>query len=76
MKKRRELLEIEISDSCGDKIEVLAKDDGITVTVEEPWAGDTETGFGRHCQISLPHEAAKKVRDFLIDRYPVEVTEC
>jgi hypothetical protein len=48
------------ADGGSDEIEIVARNDGVTVTVEEPWAGDTETGFGRSCSIRLsPADAAE-----------------
>jgi hypothetical protein len=52
--------------STDDTIEVVAtKGGGIFMKIDEPWAGDTETGFGKECEITLDRETAHALRDFL-----------
>lgn len=62
--------------SADDFIVVQVERDGkLYVAVDEPWAGDTETGFGRRCSIDLSAEDARKLRDFLNDRLSSTVTD-
>lgn len=35
------------------------------LTVENPWAGDSERGFGAEATIRLDQEGARQLRDFL-----------
>lgn len=37
----------------------------LSVRIENPWAGDTETGFGRTCNIELDLDRARQLRDWL-----------
>ena len=50
--------------SC-DSAEFTFRDGHLNVTVEEPWAGDTETGFGQTSSVGLPIEAARKLHQWL-----------
>lgn len=38
----------------------------ITIEIEEPWAGSTETGFGQSCSHSLSPEEARSLAQWLI----------
>jgi hypothetical protein len=49
----------------GDNLSCTAHGGGITITCEEPWAGDSETGFGRACSIRLDFETARKLGQWL-----------
>jgi hypothetical protein len=51
--------------STSDELEVIATNGGLRVIVDEPFAGDSETGFGRKCEISVDMETARALRDFL-----------
>lgn len=51
--------------STDETLEVTTTDEGLRVVVDEPWAGDSDTGFGRRCQISVDMETARALRDFL-----------
>lgn len=59
------ILNIEIPDSCGDNIQFNVNSDSLRVSIEEPLAGSTETGFGYQCHISLTPEHARQVLVFL-----------
>ncbi|HRC61595.1 MAG TPA: hypothetical protein PLX85_00040 [Dehalococcoidia bacterium] len=62
--------------STDDFIVVQVERDGkVCVEINEPWAGDTQTGFGRHCSIDLSAEDALELRDFLNDRLPSTAPE-
>lgn len=57
----------EIPDSAGDNILCRWDQDGeFMIQIEEPWAGDTETGFGQSTTIYLPKIAALKLAEFIV----------
>lgn len=60
------IFKINDADSGSDELEILARGDGLTVTVEEPWAGDTETGFGRACTVRISIDQARELGEWLI----------
>lgn len=54
--------------SAGDNLTVDERNGHFNVTVEEPWAGDTETGFGQETSVSLDAEQAKALADWIYGR--------
>ena len=58
-----------LGDSVGNSVEANANDSdgGVFIEIDEPWAGDTETGFGRTGRITLPHDAARALGLWLMD---------
>lgn len=43
----------------GDEVQITATSGGgLHIEICEPWAGDTETGFGATCSLSIPRAAA------------------
>lgn len=53
-------LEIVQVDGVGDNLKATIAHDGeIYIEVEEPWAGDTESGFGRSGSIKLSKAQAE-----------------
>jgi hypothetical protein len=41
----------------GDSVTIDRLSDGrFTIEIEEPWAGDSETGFGRTCSVAVSRE--------------------
>lgn len=42
------------NDSVGNNIEVCLAGHEATIRIENPWAGDTVSGFGQTCYIDLP----------------------
>jgi hypothetical protein len=40
----------------------------IHIGIEEPWAGDTETGFGRNCGFDLTREQAIEFANWLLKK--------
>jgi hypothetical protein len=61
----RERLQIDDADLGCDELEIVADDKGFRITVEEPWAGDTETGFGQSCSIRLTTDNALKLAKWI-----------
>lgn len=53
--------------STGDFVEVGPNGEGITIAVYEPWAGDTETGFGRGGTVWLTKDQAKELGNHLLE---------
>lgn len=41
-----------------DNLEAVLRDDGVTITIEEPWSGDTESGFGYSTSIRMGKQVA------------------
>jgi hypothetical protein len=48
-----------------DYLEASVHGRSITIEVYEPWAGDTETGFGRGGTVTLSTQQAKELAEFL-----------
>lgn len=53
------------ADSIGNNIQIVTDSKQAYVTVENPWAGSTDTGFGYSCHIELTKDTAADLRDFL-----------
>lgn len=49
-----------------DSLEVTAYGDGFTISVDNPWAGDTESGFGASCSVRLNTENARELAEWLL----------
>lgn len=49
----------------GDGIECQEWEGRLRIEVENPWGGDTESGFGRSASIRLTKDDARKLRDYL-----------
>lgn len=56
----RQHFQINEADLGQDELSAVIDDGGMTVSIEEPWAGDTETGFGRNCSIYLEPKTARE----------------
>lgn len=52
----------------GDSIEVMERDGHFDFTIDNPWAGSTETGFGYQTHAGLTLEQARSLRDWLSAR--------
>ncbi len=54
---RDNALIIEIDGGVGDEIQFTKHDDGtVSIEIDEPWAGSTETGFGATTSCDLKPE--------------------
>jgi hypothetical protein len=62
-----EILRITKHAFADDSIEVYRYGDTVTIEIDEPWAGSTETGFGQTCSIGLSLEEAKKLAEFILN---------
>ena len=61
-----DIFKIGDADLGNDMLEATAYGDAITVTIEEPWAGDTETGFGRSCSLRIGKNSARELANWLL----------
>lgn len=59
------VLNLEEENSVGDTIEVTERDGHFNITVDEPWAGCTETGFGQTTSVSLKRHQAELLHAWL-----------
>jgi hypothetical protein len=48
-----------------EEFEIAFRDDTFFIDVGNPWAGDTESGFGYTCHVSLTAGKALQLRDWL-----------
>jgi hypothetical protein len=57
---------LRIENGSGESLEVtLQQDDEFEFQIDNPWAGDSESGFGRTENVRLTRDQAVKLRDFL-----------
>lgn len=49
-----------------DSMEITCRNDTVNISVENPWAGSTETGFGATCYIHMTVDKAHEVGRFLL----------
>lgn len=59
-----DILDIEFG-SCGDNLTAYYRDGHFYLSIEEPWAGCTETGFGARTSATLDKQNAETLRDLL-----------
>ena len=57
--------EIETDSRVGNMVQLVGDGPILNLTVECPWAGDTETGFGRDVTVRLQRIHVEKLRDSL-----------
>ena len=59
---------IEISQigGAGDVLTAEITSDGLYIECDEPWSGDTETGFGRSSAVTLNKDQARQLAAFLL----------
>lgn len=52
--------------STDDTLEVTAiRSGGLNFKINEPWAGDSQTGFGKTCEIAVDRETACRLKAFI-----------
>ncbi len=49
----------------GNTMSIVHFRDQFMVEIDEPWAGDTKTGFGQTCRHTLSRADAERLRDWL-----------
>jgi hypothetical protein len=60
------ILRFDLNTITGDSIEFQANREGdFDIEIDEPWAGDSETGFGSTARVSLNRTQALALRDWL-----------
>lgn len=62
----RLLFKIDDADTGMDSLEAVKSNAGLTITIEEPWAGDTETGFGRSSSLRITNRQARNFADWIL----------
>lgn len=60
---------------CDDELRADERGGHFNIEIEEPWAGDTISGFGHQTHISLSREQAKEFADWIYGRLGLEVKE-
>lgn len=64
-------IEIDSTDGTGDNLTVRwTRDGGLCFEGEEPWSGDSETGFGELTAINLTHAQAVMLLHWLLETRP------
>lgn len=58
-------LDLRVDGYSENSISFDYRDGHLNISIENPWAGSSETGFGAICDIGLPIEAAMRLRDWL-----------
>jgi hypothetical protein len=57
---------IEKNEFEGDSIEAYCYGDIVTIEIDEPWAGSTETGFGQTCSVGLSLDEAERLANYIL----------
>ncbi len=75
MTEKYSIFEYEDASSAGDNMQAHFRfeKDKLYISIENPWCGDTESGFGATTCINLDKEAAKQLYD-LIEKFIKEET--
>ena len=60
----------------GDYMEVLIRGKAYHFTINNPWAGDSESGFGAETSLYLPLEKVAELIAFLSAHVPRETIVC
>jgi hypothetical protein len=58
----------ETGDDCGDCFSAADAGGCLSFSIENPWAGDSASGFGASCDFSMTREQAARLRDWLSER--------
>jgi len=54
------------ADGGSDSLEAYCHGGQVTIQIEEPWAGSTETGFGQSCSMGLSLDDAESLGRWLL----------
>lgn len=54
------------ADYGSDRLEAYCRGGRMTVEIESPWMGDSETGFGRSCSIGLSLDGAESLARWML----------
>lgn len=66
--KERRTLSIEEEYSVGNSIQFTEMEKNVLrVEIDNPWSGDTESGFGRTAHINLSRDGAEELLAFLTE---------
>lgn len=59
----------ELAKSAGDNLEAYVRNGRLYMEIENPWAGDTETGFGADCDISMSESEAREFAAWILSAF-------
>ncbi len=51
---------------AGNSIEAYCYGNIVTIEIDEPWAGSTETGFGQTCSLGLSLDEAEQFANYIL----------
>ena len=51
----------------GDGLEASCYGDGVTLSVDNPWAGSSEAGFGETCSVRLDKDQVQQLAAWLTE---------
>jgi len=60
------IFKINEADNGSDELEAIFRHNHLTITIENPWAGSTETGFGCSSSIRINKEQVKEFANWLL----------
>lgn len=64
--KKRKTLQVSGNDSVGNNATfTLQKNGELHISLDNPWAGDTESGIGRDCYMDIPKDGVDALRKLL-----------
>jgi len=55
-----------------NELQITKNDNGYFIELENPWYGDSDTGFGVTLSFELSFEEADKLKDFFIKNNPIK----
>lgn len=61
-------LHISLNQAVGDSLDISHYKGEVYFAIDEPWAGDTETGFGRQTSFCLKAEEARYLANWILQR--------
>lgn len=65
----RKVFEADGNDAVGNSLNVATDDYGLNITIENPWSGDSATGFGRTAYIDISKDDALALAEFIRKLY-------
>lgn len=52
-------------DGCEDEVKFVSYEDGLLIDIDNPWEGDTESGFGRSASVTMEKSDIPELIKFL-----------
>jgi hypothetical protein len=59
----------DVDSITGDTLEAWARNGTLYLSIENPWAGDTESGFGATTAVSLSKDDAVKFANWILSKF-------